>query len=223
MTSSQTRKRQKQRLLLVGSQVGFKGAGVVRVFGEDKFQLVARSSTLVEALACLAPGTLDVVVISNEFSSHELELFAAEARRRKFDGLILHPLEALELPPEMEPPAGRLIRAGDLVVDASVQQVWIRGDKVRLNSLEYRLLRFFSEHPGESMSYRSLMEVIWGDPIGRRHSLRELIRSVRAKIENASPPRYIVTQRQFGYRFVPSPGGDHEWITSDACTPTPHG
>ena len=77
--SAQHRKKRKSCLLLVGSQNAFKSAGVVRVFGEHKFELVARSSTLVEALACLTPGAIELVVTSNEFTEQELELFAIEA------------------------------------------------------------------------------------------------------------------------------------------------
>jgi DNA-binding response OmpR family regulator len=202
---AQHRKKRKSCLLLVGSQNAFKSAGVVRVFGEHKFELVARSSTLVEALACLTPGAIELVVTSNEFTEQELELFAIEARRRRYDGLILHPVDKRPQMADPKPQEACLIKAGDLVVDASSHRVWIRGMEIRCRSREYELLRFFSKHPEEPLSHESLMEVVWGDPIGQRHSLRELIRSVRAKIEPAQPPRYIVTQRQFGYRFVPSP------------------
>jgi DNA-binding response OmpR family regulator len=203
--SAQHRKKRKSCLLLVGSQNAFKSAGVVRVFGEHKFELVARSSTLVEALACLTPGAIELVVTSNEFSEEELELFAIEARRRRYDGLILHPVDKRPQMATSKPQEIFLIKAGDLVVDTSSHRVWIRGMEIRCSSREYELLRFFSKHPEEPLSHESLMEVVWGDPIGQRHSLRELIRSVRSKIELTQPPRYIVTQRQFGYRFVPSP------------------
>jgi DNA-binding response OmpR family regulator len=203
--SARHRKKRKSYLLLVGSQNAFKSAGVVRVFGEHKFELVARSSTLVEALACLTPGAIELVVTSNEFSERELELFAIEARRRRYDGLILHPVDKRPRMVDPKPQEVSLIKAGDLVVDTSSHRVWIRGVEIRCSSREYELLRFFSKHPQEPLSHESLMEVIWGDPTGQRHSLRELIRSVRAKIEPTQPPRYIVTQRQFGYRFVPSP------------------
>jgi hypothetical protein len=203
------RKRRRICLLLVGSQSAFKNADVARVFGGPRFEIVARSSTLAEALACLAPGTIDLVLLSSEFPESELELFAIEARRRRYDGLILHSLDTRER--MADPNAQELgpIKAGDLVVDVSSHRAWMHGTEIRCNSLEFELLKFLSRHPNESLSHKSLLEALWGDPTAQRHSLRELIRSVRAKIETTRPPRYIVTQHQFGYRFVPSPRPIH--------------
>lgn len=199
------RKRRRNSLLLIGSQSAFKNADITRVFAGPQFQLVARSSTLDEGLACLAPGTIDVVLLSNEFSETALGLFASEARQRGYDGLILHPVDTRESTQDPEPREICLIKAGDLVVDVSGHRVWMRGAEIRCNSQEFQLLTFFSKHPDESLSYESLLEVVWANPKGKRHSLRELVRSVRAKIETTAPPSYIVTQRQRGYRFFPSP------------------
>jgi len=156
----------------------------------------------------MAPGAIDVVLLSNEFSERALGLFASEARRRGYDGLILHPVDTRESASDPEPVEISQIKAGDLVVDVSSHRVWMREVEIRCNPQEFQLLTFFSRHPDEPLSHGSLLEAVWGDPNAPRHSLRELICSVRAKIETATPPRYIITLRQFGYRFISSPAAN---------------
>lgn len=192
-------------LLLVGSEETFKNTGVARVFNGPRFQLVARSSTLLEALTCLAPGTIDLALLSDEYREEEVALFAADARRRGYLGLILHAVDTRKQMSRPEPEGNDPIQAGDLVISASRHQAWIRGEEIRCCPLEFELLAYLCRHPDEMLSHESLLEALWGDQTAPRQSLRGLIRAVRTKIETTTPPRYIVTQRRVGYRFVPSP------------------
>jgi DNA-binding winged helix-turn-helix (wHTH) protein len=204
-----SRRRLKSRmnsLLLVGSQETFKNTGVARVFNGSRFQLVARSSTLWEALTCFAPGTIDLALLSDEYREEEVALFAADARRRGYLGLILHAVDTREQRLHPQPEGNDPVQAGDLVISASRHQVWIRGEEIRCCPLEFELLAYLCRHPDEMLSHESLLEALWGDQRAPRQSLRGLISSVRAKIETTTPPSYIVTQRHVGYRFVPSPG-----------------
>lgn len=101
-----SRRRLKSRmnsLLLIGSEETFKNTGVARVFNGPRFQLVARSSTLSEALTCLAPGTIDLALLSDEYREEEVALFAADARRRGYLGLILHAVDTRERISHTEP------------------------------------------------------------------------------------------------------------------------
>lgn len=99
----------------------------------------------------------------------------------------------------------RVIHAGDFVIDVPQHRAWVRGAEVPFSPTEFKLLAFFSEHPEELLKHESLLGLISGNPAAARESLRVLIRALRAKIETTEPPRYIVTQRNLGYRFVPSP------------------
>jgi DNA-binding CsgD family transcriptional regulator len=65
------------KLLLVGGEADFAG------------RASERSSTLLDALARLATESIDVVLLSQSFRDEELTLFAADARRKGFAGLIL--------------------------------------------------------------------------------------------------------------------------------------
>ena len=86
------------RLLLVGSDDAFKSDTARRIFGGHPFRIAARSTTLLGALARLESGAIDLVLLSREFSTEELSLFAFDAHRRGFAGLILHVASATDEP-----------------------------------------------------------------------------------------------------------------------------
>jgi DNA-binding CsgD family transcriptional regulator len=77
------------RLLLIGSEDAFKSDMTRRVFGGHPFRIAARSTTLLGALGRLESRAIDLVLLSREFSTEELSLFAFDAHRRGFAGLIL--------------------------------------------------------------------------------------------------------------------------------------
>jgi DNA-binding CsgD family transcriptional regulator len=87
--SKWNRRGQQSKLLLVGSEDSFKSDVTHRIFGGPQFQVAGRSATLLDALARLESGAIDLVVLSCEFREEELSLFAFDAQRRGFAGLIL--------------------------------------------------------------------------------------------------------------------------------------
>ena len=44
--------------------------------------------------------------------------------------------------------------------------------------------------------------MFWRNPTAKQDSLRVLVRGLRAKIESGNIPQYILTERNFGYRFI---------------------
>jgi DNA-binding CsgD family transcriptional regulator/DNA-binding winged helix-turn-helix (wHTH) protein len=70
-------KRSESKLLLVGGEADFAG------------KASERSATLLDALARLSSEPIDVILLSQSYRDEELALFAADARRKGFDGLIL--------------------------------------------------------------------------------------------------------------------------------------
>jgi two-component system, NarL family, nitrate/nitrite response regulator NarL len=87
--SKRYRKVQQSTLLLVGSEEGFKDI-THRLFFGQRFRISGRSTTLLEGLSCLESEAVDVVLLSREFREEEASLFAFDAQRRGFAGLILH-------------------------------------------------------------------------------------------------------------------------------------
>jgi two-component system, NarL family, nitrate/nitrite response regulator NarL len=87
--SNRHHKVQQGNLLLVGSEEGFKDI-TYRLFFGQRFRIAGRSTTLLEGLFCLESEAIDVVLLSREFREEEASLFAFDAQRLGFTGLILH-------------------------------------------------------------------------------------------------------------------------------------
>src|SRR5690606_38103926 len=58
--------------------------------------------------------------------------------------------------------AGETIAVGDLSLDATAHRVTRRGQSLALGPTEFRLLKFFMEHPGRVFSRGQLLDAVWG-------------------------------------------------------------
>ena len=75
-----------------------------------------------------------------------------------------------------------------------------RGHAVNLGPTEFRLLRFFMEHPGRVFSRGQLLDAVWGTD--RDIELRTVdvhIRRLRKGIEIEEAPDPVRTVRSAGY------------------------
>jgi DNA-binding winged helix-turn-helix (wHTH) protein len=196
---------QPPRLSLVGGETAFKDRASARLLSGRRFTVMARSSSLPEALACLDSRGIDLVLLSPEYCEEELNLFTFDARRRGFAGLILHAADAPENIVRVKPKDHLPIQIGDFFIETSSRRVWIRGIEVQCRPMEFQLLQFLCMHPEELLSHQTLFKTLWGKSPTSRPPLRGLIRDVRAKVETTKNPLYIITLREFGYRFIPSP------------------
>jgi DNA-binding response OmpR family regulator len=95
-----------------------------------------------------------------------------------------------------------VIDDGVVRVDFQSSQVSVRGEPVVLTPLESRLLVAFVEHPGQTLSQRQLVDLVWdGAPTGASE-VRLYVRYLRMKIErDPARPELIETLRGFGYRY----------------------
>jgi DNA-binding response OmpR family regulator len=93
---------------------------------------------------------------------------------------------------------------GDFVIDVAMHRVWVRGIETHLTPSEFELLEVFAAHQGELVRSTILCEMFWRNPTAKQDSLRVLVRGLRAKIEAGKIPQYILTERNFGYRFNPT-------------------
>jgi two-component system, OmpR family, alkaline phosphatase synthesis response regulator PhoP len=96
------------------------------------------------------------------------------------------------------------LRFGDIEVDLSGAEVYRAGDRVELTAREFRLLRCLIENRGVVLSRRVLMKEVWNYDIKlRTRTLDVHIAWLRQKLEkHPSQPKYIVTVRGLGYKFV---------------------
>jgi two-component system, OmpR family, KDP operon response regulator KdpE len=97
-----------------------------------------------------------------------------------------------------------VVEVRELKVDYARQQVWVRGNEVRLTPTEYRLLAMLVRHRGEIVTHRQLLREVWGpDSVNENEYLRVYVGQLRRKIERDSArPEYIRTEPGTGYRLV---------------------
>ena len=112
--------------------------------------------------------------------------------------------------PSMKPKI-KTYQFGGLIVNTSSGEVTVKGRKVELPAQVYQLLIFFCKHPNQLFSKNQLYEQVWGEEfLGEDNTVMVHIRKLREKIEeNPSDPRYILTVRGLGYKFIPH-GAQHE-------------
>lgn len=104
-------------------------------------------------------------------------------------------------------PAGTesaVLAIGDLRVDLSARQVTIRGRRVTLTPLEYKLLVTLMKNAGKVLTHRMLLREVWGPHASQEtHYLRVFVAGLRRKLgDDPAHSRYIATEQGVGYRFA---------------------
>jgi DNA-binding response OmpR family regulator len=93
---------------------------------------------------------------------------------------------------------------GDLVVDFRKLEAWKGGRPLDLTPREFRILKLFAERPREVIRREEVLDEVWTESNVTDRSVDNEIFKIRKEIE-ADPgrPRYIVSVRSVGYKFVP--------------------
>ena len=91
-----------------------------------------------------------------------------------------------------------------LGIDFNSREVIIEGQRTKLRPTEFRLLYHLIENAGWVVPHETLLAKVWGYEYREEiQYLRLYITYLRQKIESdPSHPRYILTERGVGYRFV---------------------
>ena len=103
------------------------------------------------------------------------------------------------------PPESAILEIDDhLSVDYNRREVIVDGEHLDLRPTEFRLLYHLIENAGWVVPHETLLAKVWGYEYQEEvHYLRLYITYLRKKIEpDPSNPRYILTERGVGYRFV---------------------
>ncbi len=112
-------------------------------------------------------------------------------------------LRRAEQPPQA--PRTRELRVGDrLAIDFDRHEVWKDGQKIQLRPTEFRLLYHLASNPGVVMTHETLLSRVWGPEYrDASHYVRLYINYLRQKLEDdPANPRYVLTERGVGYKFV---------------------
>jgi DNA-binding response OmpR family regulator len=91
-----------------------------------------------------------------------------------------------------------------LKIDFDRREIWLEGKIVKLRPTEYRLLYHLVQNAGWVITHDQLLSKVWGyEYRDEPHYVRLYINYLRQKLEkDPGDPRYILTERGVGYRFV---------------------
>jgi DNA-binding response OmpR family regulator len=102
-------------------------------------------------------------------------------------------------------PEEAVLRIDDrLSIDFNAREVIVEGQSIKLRPTEFRLLYHLVENAGWVVPHETLLAKVWGYEYREEiQYLRLYVTYLRQKIEpDPSHPRYILTERGVGYRFV---------------------
>ena len=102
-------------------------------------------------------------------------------------------------PPDTERP----ITIGAIELDPARRLATRRGLPLRLTPKEFDLLHYLMRHGGKPIEHSRLLRAVWGAEYGQElEYLRTFVHQLRTKLEDdPASPEYLLTERQFGYRF----------------------
>jgi two-component system KDP operon response regulator KdpE len=91
-----------------------------------------------------------------------------------------------------------------LKIDFNRRRVWVHGEVVNLRPTEYRLLYHLVQNAGLVLTHDQILVKVWGyEYRDEPHYVRLYVNYLRKKLEeDPSSPKYILTERGVGYRFV---------------------
>jgi two-component system KDP operon response regulator KdpE len=163
---------------------GLEACNKIRMAFDGPIIMVTVRNTERDKIAALDAGADDYVV--KPFAIGELLARIRAALRRS------NPEESL---------AG--IELAELSINFEKRTLDVRDVRVHLAPKEFEVLRLLVIHQGKPVTYKRLLQTVWGpDHGGETESLRVVISQLRKKIEkDPTHPVYILTEPWMGYRF----------------------
>jgi DNA-binding response OmpR family regulator len=177
---------------------------------------------VLEAVKWRWPAT--VVIILTAHGSLDSSLAAI---REGVDGYLLKPVEPEELwqvvedalkrrsklaqtfeQPEATEQKVQLLQSGPFTLDLEKKMVTMAGEWLDLNASQFALMAHLMENTNRAVPPPELVKVIRDYECDHLNEARQIVKwyvhSLRQKVEpDPSQPRFIVTVRGIGYRFVP--------------------
>lgn len=91
-----------------------------------------------------------------------------------------------------------------LRIDFNKREIFVNNELVKLRPTEYRLLYHLVQNAGWVLTYDQILSRVWGyEYRDEPHYVRLYINYLRQKLEeDPANPKYILTERGIGYRFV---------------------
>jgi two-component system OmpR family response regulator len=99
--------------------------------------------------------------------------------------------------------SGNRVSAGDITIDLDRRAATVLGDEIELTPTEFRLLAYFVEGRGRTVSREQIIENVFGyDFSGYDRTVDTHVSNLRKKLEITNPDRqHLKTMYGIGYRF----------------------
>jgi len=99
--------------------------------------------------------------------------------------------------------SGNLVSAGDIAINLDRRSATVLTDEIELTPTEFRLLAYFIEGRGRTVSREQIIENVFGyDFSGYDRTVDTHVSNLRKKLEIANPDRqHLKTMYGVGYRF----------------------
>lgn len=99
---------------------------------------------------------------------------------------------------------GLIVVDEHLKIDFDRREVWLDGELVKLRPTEFKLLYHLVQNAGWVITHDQILAKVWGyEYRDEPHYVRLYINYLRQKLEkDPADPKYILTERGVGYRFV---------------------
>jgi two-component system response regulator VicR len=94
---------------------------------------------------------------------------------------------------------------GELIIDPVDRRAFVNNQDADLTPTEFELLLFMAQRPGQILSSEHIFQNIWPyDTETNIENVKWYVWRLRKKVEQSpSDPKYIITERGVGYRFIP--------------------
>ncbi|HVJ04108.1 MAG TPA: response regulator transcription factor [Candidatus Saccharimonadales bacterium] len=135
-----------------------------------------------------------------EVSARERKPGAAVAES---DGVEAGPGRKIEGPPT--PVAHDVFSFDGRAFDFNTLELTAPAGRIQLTLMEASLLRYFIDHRNENVSRKQILEEVWGlhEDTDTRAIDNFIVRLRRYLEDSPASPKYLITVRGIGYRFLP--------------------
>jgi two-component system KDP operon response regulator KdpE len=152
---------------------------------------------------------LPIIVLSARGEERQkveaLELGADDYLTKPFgmDELVARIRVALRRISQATPESEPVYTQDGLEINFAQRRVSLNGQEINLTSQQYALLQYLAHNPRRILPHRTILREVWGTEYETETQyLHVFVSQLRQKIEpDSSRPRFIKTERGYGYRF----------------------
>ena len=169
--------------------------------GQDSLDLMQRVQTAAGVPVILLSASGDDELVANALDHGAADYVVKPFSPTELTARIRAALRQRAALVWAEPPEPYVL--GDLRVDYGERRVSVGGAPVQLTATEFELLLRLSTAAGRVLTHDQLLQSVWSTTrTGEPWLVRNVVKRLRRKLgDDASDPRYIVTEPRVGYRM----------------------